>query len=157
MATSLKTIVAYFKQSLVKVRILKYILAADLFLLLAALFLERILLRIRGTGISITPKELPAFWTEPLPQLMRFTGTQWVSLVTPALALYMARFAHQQDDEKHGRGVKDIINQHGRRKAYNLETDVIAASMTKQSVLAAIASILVVVIQPSQNSGFLAW
>jgi uncharacterized membrane protein len=59
----------------------------------------------------------------------------------------MARFAHNQDEKHKGRGIKDILLREVGSEPYNLKTDVIAASMTKQSVLAAIAAVSVAVIQ----------
>jgi catechol 2,3-dioxygenase-like lactoylglutathione lyase family enzyme/uncharacterized membrane protein len=138
-----------FQDKTVRKQTLKYILLADLLLLLAALFLDRL---IELTSRQFNTNEVARFWNNLLGQSSSFTGPQWVALITPALALLMARYAHKRDQNKQGRGVKDIITTHGRHSPYNLETDVIAASMTKQSVLAAIASILTVVIQQLKDS-----
>ena len=80
-----------------------------------------------------------------------FSARQWVSLITPAAALILAYIAHLSDGKNQGRGIRDITQRMG-GTAYNLETDVIAASMTKQSVLAAIASILIVIIQAAPKT-----
>jgi catechol 2,3-dioxygenase-like lactoylglutathione lyase family enzyme len=76
-----------------------------------------------------------------------FSGVEFVALITPGLAILMAAFAHWRDDRKKGRGVKDIITRTVGKFPYSLDADVISASMTKQSVLAAIAAALVALIQ----------
>jgi hypothetical protein len=90
-----------------------------------------------------------------------FTLTQWLVFITPALALLTAWLAHHYDvSPEHegakntlfkvgGGGIKDAILRIEKGKRYNLKTDVIAASMTKQSILAAISAGLIVFIQPS--------
>ncbi|HXD32796.1 MAG TPA: hypothetical protein VN643_16860 [Pyrinomonadaceae bacterium] len=85
-----------------------------------------------------------------------FSAQQWISLITPAVLLVTAAVAHAVDGRKNGRGIRHLTTEMGGR-AYNLETDVISASMTKQSVLATIASILAIVIQAffREQSGYL--
>lgn len=85
-----------------------------------------------------------------LTQARGFKLDEWISLITPAVALSTAWFAHYGDETYEGRGIKDIVRKMG-KTSYNLETDVITGSMTKQSVLAAIASILVAVVQQYPN------
>ncbi len=92
-----------------------------------------------------------------------FTLTQWLVLITPALTLLTAWLAHYYDVspehegaknalfETGGGGVKDAILRIERENRYNLRTEVIAASMTKQSILAAISAGLIVFIQPSSG------
>lgn len=150
--TSVKT---FFQDKSVRMRTLKLILLANVLLLLAALSLDRLLALVRPSGVQLSVNQATPFWNDPLRQLIAFTAKEWVALITPALALLLARHAHQRDHKFHGRGVKDIVTKHKTRTPYNLDTNVIAASMTKQSVLAAIASILAVVIQQLQNrAGF---
>lgn len=92
-----------------------------------------------------------------------FTLTEWVVLITPALTLVTAWLAHHYDVvpedggaknsffKTGGGGVKDAILRIERESRYNLQTEVIAASMTKQSILAAISAGLIVFIQPSSG------
>ena len=89
---------------------------------------------------------LPAFvinWHKQSP----FSAVQWVALITPGIAILMAAFAHWRDHWSQGRGVKDIITRTVGKNPYSLDADVISSSMTKQSVLVAIAAALVAVIQ----------
>lgn len=81
-----------------------------------------------------------------------FSARQWMSLITPAAALTLASIAHVADGWcKKGQGIRNITRRMG-GVTYNLETDVIGASMTKQSILAAIASILIVIIQAAPKT-----
>ncbi|MDQ3802656.1 MAG: VOC family protein [Acidobacteriota bacterium] len=86
---------------------------------------------------------------EKLGREFPFTVPEWVALSTPLLALLMALGAHWGDARSNGRGrgIKDVINVTVGKHPYNLEADVISASMTKQSVLVAIAAALAAVIQ----------
>ncbi len=85
--------------------------------------------------------------------LREFKAAEFIALITPAVALLTAWFAHYGDEHYRGRGIKHIVKKMG-PECYNLDTNVITGSMTKQSVLAAIASILVALVQqyPSQNA-----
>lgn len=119
--------------------ILRIILALNLVLIFAAFWWGEILSDER------LQRAIPILktWRDRSP----FTTPQWVALITPGLIILMAAIAHWRDGAAVGRGVKDIITRTIGRNPYNLETDVISASMTKQSVLAAIAAALIAVIQ----------
>ncbi|HYH87057.1 MAG TPA: VOC family protein [Pyrinomonadaceae bacterium] len=132
---------AYIRVKSVRSGAIKFIVIADVVLILAAFLL----------GEEAIYNTLPAL-VSPVLQNPRgyesaFYAAEWVALITPAIALLTAWFAHWRDERLGGRGIKDIITRVVGTNPYNLDTDVIAASMTKQSVLAAIAAALLVVIQ----------
>lgn len=120
-------------------------------ILFTIFFTDLLLIFAASTGEAILSSEpwksiLPPFvirWHEQSP----FSAVEWVALITPGIAILMAAFAHWRDEWSNGRGVKDIITRTVGRFPYSLDADVISASMTKQSVLAAIAAALVAVIQ----------
>ena len=134
------SIVAIITQKGVRRMILLTIFFTDLLLIFAAILGGAILSSAWWRPI------LPAFvidWQEHSP----FFAVEWVALITPGIAILMAAFAHWRDNSSEGRGVKDIITRTVGKFPYSLDADVISASMTKQSVLAAIAAALVAVIQ----------
>jgi hypothetical protein len=84
--------------------------------------------------------------------LREFKLAELIALLTPAVALLTAWFAHYGDERYGGRGIKHVIQQVKKSKqSYNLKPEVITGSMTKQSVSAAIASILVALVQQYPN------
>ena len=120
-------------------------------ILFTIFFTDLLLIFAASAGGAILSSER---WKPSLPRLVinwheqsPFSAVEWVALISPGLAILMAAFAHWRDDRKKGRGVKDIITRTVGKFPYNLDADVISASMTKQSVLAAIAAALVAVIQ----------
>lgn len=136
----IRSIVAVITEKGVRRMILFTIFFTDLLLIFSASAGGAILSSERWKPI------LPPFvinWHEQSP----FSAVEWVALITPGIAILMAAFAHWRDDWSKGRGVKDIITGTVGRFPYSLDADVISASMTKQSVLAAIAAALVAVIQ----------
>lgn len=76
-----------------------------------------------------------------------FSYPELVALITPGIAILMAMLAHLLDLFGKGRGIKDVIRRTVGKYPYNLEVEVTSASMTKQSVLVAIAAALAAVIQ----------
>lgn len=136
----LGSIAAVIKEKGVRRMILFTIFFTDLLLIFAA-----------SAGGAILSSErwkpmLPTFviaWHKQSP----FSAVEWVALITPLIAILMAAFAHSKDDSSKGRGVKDVITRTVGKTPYSLDADVISASMTKQSVLVAIAAALVAVIQ----------
>jgi hypothetical protein len=137
-AGKLKTL---YKDQSVSGKTLKLILVVGAILFLTSLF--------AGTNAihkAVWPA-LSSFWANPRGYESEFTAAEWVALITPLLALLMAWFAHDQDESHKGRGIKDILRREVGSEPYSLQTDVIAASMTKQSVLAAVAAVSVTLIQ----------
>lgn len=130
----------FYKKEKIQAGILTLILLSNLVLLWTALFEGE-------QGLPWPPYEALKNW---ITKDRGFSARQWMSLITPAAALLIAVFAHWLDEQKHGRGLRDIRKTMSLK--YDLKTEVIAASMTKQSVLAAIASILIVMIQGAPKS-----
>jgi hypothetical protein len=85
--------------------------------------------------------------------LLDFKLAELIALITPAVALLTAWFAHYGDERYGGRGIKHVVKNIKKmgEGSYNLDTEAITGSMTKQSVLAAIASILVALVQQYPN------
>jgi catechol 2,3-dioxygenase-like lactoylglutathione lyase family enzyme len=132
---------AYNRVKSVRSEAIKFIVIADVLLILAAFLLgEEAIYKTLRASVSPVLKNPSAYESA-------FTAAEWVALITPAIALFTAWFAHRRDDKSGGRGIKDIITRVVGTNPYNLDTDVIAASMTKQSVLVAIAAALLAVIQ----------
>ena len=125
----------------VRALILTTIVLSDLVLIWLAFFYGQ-------EGLTWPTGETLEHWQS---KLEGFSARQWASLLTPVAALTLAFAAHRSDGKWNGRGIRDLT-QKMKDNAYNLETDVIAASMTKQSVLAAIASILIVIIQAAPKT-----
>lgn len=130
----------FYKYEPVRAWIITIVLVLDAALIYVALF----------AGVDkLWPQDLGLFLQSLIDRYKNWEGfkaRQWVSLITPVAALFIAWLAHGLDGKYNGSGIRHYTT--GMRgRAYNLETEVIAASMTKQSVLAAIASILVFVIQ----------
>ncbi len=70
---------------------------------------------------------------------------EWVAFITPITAYIIARFTHWLDEICDGGGLRHrVYDISGER--FSLDADVIAATMTKQSVLAAIAAILLTIV-----------
>jgi hypothetical protein len=135
----ISNIIAIFQKKGVRRMILVTILVVDLVLIIAVFLWGGILSNERvQTAIPLL---------ESLRAKSSFTTPEWVALITPGLAILMALFAHWRDEASHGQGVKDIIKRVVGKNPYNLEADVMSASMTKQSVLVAIAAALMAVIQ----------
>lgn len=134
-------VVWFYKHETIRAVIITAIVLSDLVLIWFAFF--------KGPeGISWPSCETVGQWIN---RLQAFSARQRVSLIAPAAALTLAYVAHLGDGKWGGHGIRDLT-QKMRGSAYNLETDVIAASMTKQSVLAAIASILIVLIQAAPKT-----
>jgi hypothetical protein len=133
--------VIFIKDWSIRAQILKLILVVGTALILVA--------HLSGKNAihSIIWKGASAFWNNPDGYESAFTLTEWVAVVTPALALLLAWFAHHRDERHRGKGIKDIILREVGKEPYLLKTEVIAASMTKQSVLAAIAAVSLALIQ----------
>jgi uncharacterized membrane protein len=127
----MNTITVFFRTQAVKAWTFTFLMVAGAALLFVAVFAG-------SNGISFQS----SMAMERLRGYTRdFEAAQVVALITPVVALLTAWFAHYGDEHFGGNGIKHIVKKM-RPECYNLETDVITGSMTKQSVLAAIASIL---------------
>lgn len=132
----------FYRNEPIRALILTLIVLSDLVLIWIAFFEGE-------EGIKWSSLERLEHWKNII---VGFSARQWASLITPAAALLLAYIAHARDgNSKKGTGIRNITQRMG-GTAYNLETDVIAASMTKQSILAAIASILIVIIQAAPKT-----
>ena len=127
-----------FRDHSVRAWTLRTLIVAGSGLIFAALFLGQ-----QGMGFPTTAVK------RAYEQLRGFKLAEVIALITPVIALSTAWLAHYEDERYGGRGIKHIVKKMGR--PYSLKTDVIAGSMTKQSVLAAIASILVALVQQYPN------
>src|SRR5829696_4334203 len=78
-----------------------------------------------------------------------FSAREWVSLLTPIVAYFLAQIFHQLDERFEGGGIRSrvLAVKRANRHTYDLNASVIATTMTKQSVLTAIAAILLAVLQ----------
>ncbi|HEY0557899.1 MAG TPA: hypothetical protein VGG20_26855 [Thermoanaerobaculia bacterium] len=81
-----------------------------------------------------------------------FSAKEKVSLITPIVAGALAGIFHALDNWFKGGGIKDRINEL-KSKSYDLSAGAIAATITKQSVLIAIAAILLGVVQAYSREG----
>lgn len=117
----------------VKAWTLRSLIVAGFGLLFASLFLGQ-----HGIGFAPTTTIRRAY-----EQLRGFKLAELIALITPVITLLTAWFAHYGDERYGGRGIKHVVKKMG-KGSYNLKTEVITGSMTKQSVLAAIASILTI-------------
>ena len=134
----------FFREHSVRAWTLRPLFVVGFGLMFASLFLGE-------DGIGLTPTTIIKRSYE---QLRGFKLAELIALITPAVALLTAWFAHYGDERYGGRGIKHVVKQMGKgsyKGSYNLETEVITGSMTKQSVLAAIASILVALVQQYPN------
>jgi uncharacterized membrane protein len=134
------TIRLLFREHSVRAWTLRALIVAGFALLFVSYFLGK-----DGIRFEIATTIKPLYQ-----QLRGFKLAEIIALITPVVALLTAWFAHYGDERYGGRGIKHVVKQMG-QGSYNLETEVIAGSMTKQSVLAAIASILVALIQQYQT------
>lgn len=82
-----------------------------------------------------------------------FSAREWVSLLTPIVAYFLAQIFHLLDERFEGGGIRSRICavKRASRHTYDLNPSVIATTMTKQSVLTAIAAILLAVLQGYQQ------
>jgi hypothetical protein len=82
-----------------------------------------------------------------------FSGREWASLLTPVVAWGLAQVFHILDKRFKGGGISHRVNIVRRltSRSYDLSPGAIAATMTKQSVLIAIAAILLGVVQAYHN------
>ena len=143
-----------FRDHSVRAWTFRSLIVAGVGLVFASLFLGQ-------DGIAFTPTITIKQWYG---QLRGFKLAEVIALTTPVMALQTAWLAHNSDERYGGRGIKHVVKKMGEDSkkrgegskksgegSYNLETEVITGSMTKQSVLAAIASILVALVQQYPN------
>lgn len=98
----------------------------------------------KGQYVSI-PSTIPILNGEIIP----FSVRELVSLATPIVAWVLAMIFHVLDKRFRGGGIKDRVDIVTKLtgRSYDLTPGAIAATMTKQSVLIAIAAILLGVVQ----------
>jgi hypothetical protein len=76
---------------------------------------------------------------------------EWVALLAPVAAYVLAQIFHWMDNKWKGGGIRNrVYSIEG--KHYVLDSGVLSATMTKQSVLAAIAAILLALIQGKRGT-----
>lgn len=83
-----------------------------------------------------------------------WTAQEWVALFAPAAAYGLAQSFHWMDCKWKGGGIRDRVYSI-KGEHYVLDSGVLSATMTKQSVLAAIAAILLALMQGKR--GALSW
>lgn len=77
---------------------------------------------------------------------------QIVAIITPIIAWVIAEITHRCDEKYKGDGIRHLVYQiKPRLKRFNTDPDVLAATMTKQSVLAAVAAILLAIVQLNKD------
>ena len=81
--------------------------------------------------------------------LSEINTRQWIYLSAPLITFLSTVITHSLDDKKGGGGIRHRAAEIN--GIYNLDAQVISATMTKQSVLAAIASILIIVVQGARG------
>lgn len=132
----------FFREHSVRAWTLRPLIVAGLGLILVSLFLGQ-------DGMRFAPTTTIERLGEHLRDLKL---AELIALITPVVALLTAWFAHYGDERYGGRGIKHVVKKMRIPKgSYNLETEAITGSMTKQSVLAAIASILIALVQQYPN------
>jgi hypothetical protein len=88
-------------------------------------------------------------------ELYPFNAREWVALLTPIAAYFLAQIFHVLDERFRGGGIRNRVHDVKRANSYtyDLNPSAIAATMTKQSVLTAIAAILLAVLQGYRQGG----
>jgi hypothetical protein len=80
------------------------------------------------------------------------TAREWVVLITPIVGALIATATHNADSYWKGGGIRHRVKQISGGH-YLVQADVAAATITKQSVLAAIAAILLSIVQTARVAG----
>ncbi len=119
---------------------------------LAALLVVATLLLLLAFALGARPLTLAAIKNFFTLRFENLTAREWAVLLTPAFGAVIATLTHYADWKWKGGGirhrVKEIAGGH-----YQVQADVAAATMTKQSVLAAIAAILLTIVQTARHAG----
>jgi hypothetical protein len=76
---------------------------------------------------------------------------QWIAILAPILAFIVAKLIHWLDLKYQGGGIRHRVLGIGVDR-FEIDPGVLAATMTKQSVLAAIAAILLAIVQTARGA-----
>lgn len=96
-------------------------------------------------GIKEIAEKIEIYFDEKIDPLK---WKEKMALIAPITALGVATIFHRLDKAYNGGGLVDLLrDSNDHKNSYNINPDVIAATMQKQSILAAIAAIMIGIIQ----------
>jgi hypothetical protein len=98
------------------------------------------------------PKPISVSATEYIQKrFSNLTPKQWIAILSPIVAFIVAKSIHWADKKHNGGGIRHRVIDIGVDR-FEINAGVLSATMTKQSVLAAIAAILLAIVQAVRNA-----